>query len=103
MFRLATAPSFAGLRRPKLEALPAMKSTTREVATAASAASADIRIRRFGLDSVAEDTYSALLPHGDLSPADLLRTIADAFQDLPEFQVRNAEDERFVLTLTLKG
>jgi hypothetical protein len=52
---------------------------------------------------VNEDTYSAILPNEVNSPVALLRAITEAMQDLPEFQIQNEADERFVLTLTLKA
>jgi hypothetical protein len=103
MFRLAAVPQFAGRRfaRPALLSRPAAR--TRVAKKAALATTADIRIRRFADASVNEDTYSAILPNEGNSPIDLLRAITEAMQDLPEFQVQGAEDERFVMTLTLKA
>jgi hypothetical protein len=37
------------------------------------------------------------------APIDLLRLITEACKDLPEFQIQGEDDERFVLTLTLKS
>jgi hypothetical protein len=103
MFRLATAPQFAGLRLPKLASMPCVNVATVATERTASPATADIRIRRFGDASVSEDTYTAILPSDALSPADLMRAITEACKDLPEFQIRDQADERFILTLTLKG
>ena len=47
--------------------------------------------------------FSAILPSDGSSPIDLLRVITEAMKDLPEFQIQGEEDERFVLTLTLKA
>jgi hypothetical protein len=103
MFRLATVPQFAGRRfaRPALISRPKARACVAE--KAAHASTADIRSRRFADASVNEDTYSAILPNEGTSPVDLLRAITVAMQDLPEFQIQGAEDERFVLTLTLKA
>jgi hypothetical protein len=103
MFRLATAPTFANLRRPHLEALPAVKSTAVAASERSTGATANIRIRRFGDSTVTEDTYSAIVPGERMSPADLLNAISDAFKDLPEFQVRDETDERYIISLTLNG
>jgi hypothetical protein len=92
MFRLATVPQLAGRRMARLAPIPR-----------SSAATADIRIRRFADASVNEDTYSAILPSDGGSAIDLLRIITDACKDLPEFQIQGEDDERFVLTLTLKS
>ena len=103
MFRLAAVPQFAGRRfaRPALLSRPTAR--TRVAEQALHATTADIRIRRFADAAVNEDTYSAILPNEGNSPVDLLRAITEAMQDLPEFQIQGAEDERFVLTLTLKA
>lgn len=103
MFRLATAPALSGRRRPQLTSVPATRSNARAVAATAPAATADIRIRRFSESDVSEDTYSAIVPGEDLSPADLLKAIVEAFRNIPEFQVRDENDKNFIITLTLKG
>lgn len=103
MFRLATAPNLPNLRRPKLAALPAAKSTTIPAPERSPGATANVRIRRFGDSTVTEDTYAAILPGEQMTPADLLRAITDAFADVPEFQVRDSADERFIISLTLNG
>jgi hypothetical protein len=103
MFRLATIPQFGGRRFTKPALLSRPATPARVAEKAAQATTADIRIRRFADASVNEDTYSAILPNEANSPVDLLRAITEAMKDLPEFQIQNAEDERFVLTLTLKA
>jgi hypothetical protein len=102
MFRLATAPALPIFGRRKLEAVPASTAAKTAVRTA-PAPTADIRIRRFSESEVHEDTWTAILPAGTVSPADLLRIISEACKDLPEFQVRDEADEKFILSLTLKG
>jgi hypothetical protein len=103
MFRLATVPQFAGRQMARLSTVP--NATIARPARAATArpATADIRIRRLSEDSVSEDTYSAILPSERTTPIDLLRLITEACQDLPEFQIQGEDDERFVLSLTLKS
>ena len=103
MFRLATVPQFAGRRFGKLAV--ADRATPRAAAAehATRPTTADIRLRRFAESSVNEDTYTAILPSEGSSPIDLLRVITEAMKDLPEFQIQGEEDERFVLTLTLKA
>ena len=103
MFRLTAVPQFAGRRFAKPALLSRPAARTRVTEKAAQATTADIRIRRFADASVNEDTYSAILPNEVNSPVDLLRAITEAMQDLPEFQIQNEADERFVLTLTLKA
>jgi hypothetical protein len=98
MFRLATVPQFAGRQMARLSTVP-----NATIARPARAATADIRIRRLSEDSVSEDTYSAILPSEGTTPIDLLRLITEACQDLPEFQIQGEDDERFVLSLTLKS
>jgi hypothetical protein len=103
MFRLAAVPQFAGRRFAKPALLNRPVAGARVAEKAIPGTTADIRIRRFADASVNEDTYSAILPSEGNSPVDLLRAITEAMQDLPEFQIQGAEDERFVLTLTLKA
>jgi len=103
MFRLATVPQLAGRRMARLA--PIQRATAAPAVTGSTArpATADIRIRRFADASVNEDSYSAILPSDGSSAIDLLRLITDACKDLPEFQIQGEDDERFVLTLTLKS
>ena len=103
MFRLAMVPQLAGRQVARL--VPAPHSVARPAVSerVARPATADIRIRRLAASSVHEDSYSAILPSDGGSPIDLLRVITEACKDLPEFQIQNEEDERFVLTLTLKS
>jgi hypothetical protein len=103
MFRLATVPQLAGRRMARLAPIPRSSAATAVTERAARPATADIRIRRFADVSVNEDTYSAILPSDGGSAIDLLRIITDACKDLPEFQIQGEDDERFVLTLTLKS
>ena len=103
MFRLATLPQFAGRGMARLA--PVARTAARPIAsvTAARPSTADIRIRRFNDSRVTEDTYSAILPSEGGSAIDLLRVITEACKDLPEFQIQGEDDERFILTLTLKS
>ena len=103
MFRLATVPQLAGRRMARLSPIPRSSAATAVTVHAPRPATADIRIRRFADASVNEDTYSAILPSDGGSAIDLLRLITDACKDLPEFQIQGEDDERFVLTLTLKS
>jgi hypothetical protein len=102
MFRLATVPQLAGRRMARLAPIQRVAAPTVTEATTRPA-TADIRIRRFADASVNEDSYSAILPSDGGSAIDLLRLITDACKDLPEFQIQGEDDERFVLTLTLKS
>lgn len=102
MFRLAAVPNLSGLRRSQLKAVSTPHAKSR-VAVAAPAATADIRIRRFSDSDVNEETYSAIVPGEDHTPADLLKAIVEAFRNIPEFQVRDDNDRNFIMTLTLKG
>jgi hypothetical protein len=101
MFGIAALPQFPARRVAALPSPAAVAAPLEAVATA-KPATADIRIRRFEQSGVTEDTYSAILPVAD-SPLDLMRVITEACKDLPEFQVRNKDDEQFILTLTLKS
>jgi hypothetical protein len=103
MFRLATVPQFAGRRFGKLAVVNRPAPRTAVAEQAARPTTADIRLRRFAESTVNEDTYTAILPSEGNSPIDLLRVITEAMKDLPEFQIQGEEDERFVLTLTLKA
>lgn len=103
MFRLSTLPPFADRHGARLAPVAgsAARSAANEPAT--RPATAEIRIRRLAETSVNEDSYSAILPSDGGSPIDLLRVITEACKDLPEFQIQNEDDVRFVLTLTLKS
>ena len=101
MFRIAVLPQFPSRRIAALPRSTTIATPIEAVATA-KPATADIRIRRFEQTGVTEDTYSAILPVAD-SPLDLMRVITEACKDLPEFQIRNKDDEQFILTLTLKS
>jgi hypothetical protein len=103
MFRLATVPQLAGRRMARWAPAPRVSAAPTVATSTARPATADIRIRRFADASVNEDSYSALLPSDGGSAIDLLRIITDACKDLPEFQIQGEDDERFVLTLTLKS
>jgi len=103
MFRLATVPQFAGRRFARLTIADRAASRATVTRKADRPSTADIRLRRFAESSVNEDTFSAILPSEGNSPIDLLRVITEAMKDLPEFQIQGEEDERFVLTLTLKA
>jgi hypothetical protein len=101
MFRIAAIPQFPPRRISTLPK-PSVVANPVESVAIANPATASIRIRRFEQSGVTEDTYSAILPIVD-SPLDLMRVITEACKDLPEFQVRNKDDEQFILTLTLKS
>jgi hypothetical protein len=100
MFRLAALPQLTPRIGVAARAIVAAKPV--ETIAIVRPATADIRIRRFEQSGVSEDSYSAILPVTD-SPLDLMRVITEACKDLPEFQVRNKDDEQFILTLTLKS
>lgn len=99
MIRLATVPHL-GIRTLRA---PVATSAAVPAERVHRAATANVRIRRFESDSVNEDSYTAILPSEGATPAELLRVISEAFEELPEFQARGADDEQFILTLTLKG
>ena len=102
MFRLATVPQLAGrFGKPAVAERATNRAAVAERTTRPT--TADIRLRRFAESTVNEDTFSAILPSDGSSPIDLLRVITEAMKDLPEFQIQGDEDERFVLTLTLKA
>jgi hypothetical protein len=103
MFRIATVPCFAGRQTARLNPQPRALNAGTALVAAARPATADIRIRRLAEESVSNDTYSAILPGAGTAPIDLLRLITEACKDLPEFQIQGEDDERFVLTLTLKS
>ena len=103
MFRLATVPHFATRSVSRLASTPGSGPVPATTPRTTRPATADIRIRRLGDESVSEDSYSAILPSDYVSPIDLLRIITEACKDLPEFQVQGDEDERFILTLSLKS
>jgi hypothetical protein len=103
MFRLATVPQFAGRRMARLAPAARTAAAPQAIARTRQPSTADIRIRRFSDATVNEDSYSAILPSEGGSAIDLLRVITEACQDLPEFQIQGEDDERFVLTLTLKS
>ena len=103
MFRLATVPDFAGRQIGRLNPLSQARAVGATRSATPRPATADIRIRRLADESVSDDTYSAILPSEGTAPIDLLRLITEACKDLPEFQIQGEDDERFVLTLTLKS
>jgi hypothetical protein len=103
MFRFSTVPPCVGRQASRLAAVAANPARSAETARATRPATAEIRIRRLAEASVDEDRYSAILPSDGGSPIDLLRIITEACKDLPEFQIQNEDDERFVLSLTLKS
>ena len=103
MFKLATLPQLRSNRFAQTVPAPSTRPAAKTAVQIARPATADIRIRRFENATVNEDTYSAILPREGVSPAELMRVITEACKDLPEFQVRNEQDEQFILTLTLKG
>jgi hypothetical protein len=102
MFRFTTLPQLAShpIAHPLLARVD---SPAAVVSPAARPASAEIRIRRLAESGPQEDSYAAILPNDGGTPIDLLRVITEACKDLPEFQIQNDEDERFILTLTLKS
>ncbi|HQY30714.1 MAG TPA: hypothetical protein PK691_05485 [Thermomicrobiales bacterium] len=101
MFRIAALPQLPGRRMNPSRELAADQTATAVITR--RPATADVRIRRFEQSGVTEETYSAILPGATESPIDLMRVITEACKDLPEFQIRNKDDEQFVLTLTLKA
>ena len=101
MFRIAALPQIPS-RRIAPATKPVALARPVEAVSTVKPATADIRIRRFEQSGVSEETYSAILPATD-SPLDLMRVITEACKDLPEFQIRNQDDEQFILTLTLKS
>lgn len=103
MFRLATVPQLAGRYFSKPASAAPTATGARAAAQTTRPTTADIRIRRFGDASVNEDAYSAILPSDGGTPIDLLRVITEAMKDLPEFQIQGEEDERFILSLTLRA
>lgn len=102
MFRNAALPQLPIRRSLPFPTTPT-KERMMENAVTSRPASANIRIRRFESSSVSEETYTAILPAPGETPIDLMRIITEACKDLPEFQIRNKDDEQFILTLTLKG
>ena len=102
MFRIAALPLLP-IHRAQTFSTARTKDTAMDHAVATRPASANIRIRRFESSNVSEETYTAILPQPGETPIDLMRIITEACKDLPEFQIRNKDDEQFILTLTLKG
>ena len=103
MFRLAPFPQLSCRQIARRPPLASRQAVSDSAAPAARPASAEIRIRRLAESGPREDSYAAILPRDGGAPIDLLRVITEACQDLPEFQIQNEADERFVLTLTLKS
>ena len=103
MFRLATVPNLNFRFRTRVAPTAQKVSKAIPVERSRRAATANLRIRRFESGSVNEESYTAIVPADGATPVDLLRVITEACRELPEFQIHGAEDEQFIMTLTLKG